>query len=144
MNFNCNQYMIEDFNVFISFIFFVEKIINDVKSNFVVIDINLIRLYVKTRNESFYIIIYNVWYVFNNKYNLLFYNMFKNVEVFMIIKNYDFEIDSQRARAIKNENFYFLVLKTFTALFAINLLTLFIFVNEITYQMWHKRLKHLN
>ena len=133
LNFDYNQYMIEDFNIFIFFIFFIEKIINDVESNFVVIDIDLIQLYVKIKNESFHIIIYNVWYVFNNKYNLLFYNMLKNVEVFMIIKDYDFKIDTQKIRAIKNEDFYFLVLETFTTLFVINLLTLFIFVNEIMY-----------
>ena len=125
--------MIENFNAFIFFIFFVEKIINDVENNFVIINIDLIWLYVKIKNESFYIIIHNVWYVLNNKYNLLFYNMFKNVEIFMIIKNYDFEIDSQKTRAIKNESLYFLVFKTFTTLFVINLLILFIFVNEITY-----------
>ena len=133
MNFNCNQHIIEDFNTFISFIFFVKKIINDVKNNLIVIDINSIRLYVKIKNKSFYIIIYNMWYVFNNKYILLFYNIFKNVKIFIIIKDYNFEIDSQKARAIKNKNFYFLVFKTFTTLFIINLLTLFIFVNEITY-----------
>ena len=135
MNFDCNQHMIENFNAFISFIFFVEKIINDVKDNFVVIDINLIQLYVKIKNESFHIIIHNVWYVFNSKYNLLFYNIFKNVEIFIIIKDYDFKIDLQKVRAVKNENFYFLVFKTFMTLFTINLLTLFIFVNKVTYQM---------
>ena len=135
LNFNCNQHMIEDFNIFIFFIFFVEKVINDVENNFVIIDIDLIRLYVKIKNESFHIIIHNVWYVLNSKYNFLFYNMLKNAEIFMIIKNYDFKIDTQKIRAIKNENFYFLILETFTALFVINLLILFIFVNEITYQM---------
>ena len=73
--------------------------------------------------------------MFNNKYNLLFYNIFKNAEIFIIIKDYNFEIDSQEIRAVKNENFYFLILKTFTTLFAINLLTLFISVNEVIYQM---------
>ena len=34
--------MIENFNTFIFFIFFVEKIINDVKSNFIIIDIDSI------------------------------------------------------------------------------------------------------
>ena len=133
LNFDCNQHMIENLKVFISFIFFVEKVINDVENNFIVIDINSIRLYIKIKNELFHIIIHNVWYVFNNKYNLFFYNIFKNVEIFMIIKDYDFEINSQKIRAIKNEDFYFFVLETFTTLFVINLLTLFIFVNEITY-----------
>ena len=64
---------------------------------------------------------------------LFFYNIFKNIEIFIIIKNYDFEIDSQKTRAIKNKNFLFIVFKTFTTLFVINLLTLFIFVNEIMY-----------
>ena len=73
--------------------------------------------------------------MFNNKYNLLFYNIFKNVEIFIIIENYDFEIDSQKTYAIKKENFYFLVFKIFTILFTINLLTLLIFVNKVTYQM---------
>ena len=73
--------------------------------------------------------------MFNNKYNFLFYNMFKNVEIFIIIKDYNFEIDSQRTRAIKNENLYSLIFETFTTLFIINLLTLFIFVNKIIYQM---------
>ena len=133
LNFDCNQHMIENFNVFIFFIFFVEKIINDVENNFVVIDINSIRLYVKIKNESFHIIIHNVWYVFNNQYNLLFYSMLKNAEILIIIKDYDFEINSQKTRAIKNENFYFLVFETFTTLFVINLLILFIFVNKIMY-----------
>ena len=133
LNFDCNQHIIENFNIFIFFIFFVEKIINDVENNFVVINIISIRLYIKIKNELFHIIIYNVWYVFNNKYNLLFYNIFKNVEVFIIIKDYDFKIDSHEIRAIKNKNLYFLIFKTFTILFVINLLTLFIFVNEITY-----------
>ena len=53
----------------------------------------------------------------------------------MIIRNYDFEIDTQEIRVIKNENLYFFIFKTFTTLFVINLLTLFIFVNEIMYQM---------
>ena len=109
LNFNCNQHMIENFNTFISFIFFAKKIISDVESNLVIININSIRLYIKIKNESFYIIIHNVWYIFNSKYNLLFYNIFKNVEIFMIIKDYDFEINSQEIRAIKNENFYFLI-----------------------------------
>ena len=135
LNFDYNQHMIENLNIFISFILFVEKVINDVENNFVVIDIDSIRLYVKIKNESFHIIIHNVWYVFNSKYNFLFYNMFKNVEIFMIIKNYDFKIDTQKIRVIKNKNFYFLVLETFTTLFVINLLTLFIFVNKIMYQM---------
>ena len=133
LNFDCNQHMIENFNAFISFIFLVEKIINNVENNFVVINIDSIRLYVKIKNESSHIIIHNVWYVFNSKYNLLFYNMFKNVEIFMIIKDYNFEIDSQKTCAVKNENLYFFVFETFTTLFVINLLTLFIFVNEITY-----------
>ena len=144
LNFDCNQYMAENFNIFIFFIFFVEKIINDVKNNLVVININSIWLYIKIKNESFHIIIYNVWYMFNNKYNLFLYNMFKNVEVFMIIKDYDFKINTQKIRVIKNENFYFLIFKTFMILFIINLLTLFIFVSEIMYQMWHERLKYLN
>ena len=59
----------------------------------------------------------------------------KNVEVFIIIKDYDFEINSQKIRAVKNKDLYFLIFKIFTILFIINLLTLFIFVNEITYQM---------
>ena len=125
--------MIEDFNAFIFFIVFVEKIINDVKNNFVVIDIDLIQLYIKIKNESFHIIIYNVWYILNSKYNLLFYNMLKNAEILIIIKDYNFEINSQETCVIKNEDFYFLILKTFTTLFVINLLTLFIFVNEVTY-----------
>ena len=61
--------------------------------------------------------------------------MFKNAEIFIIIKNYNFDIDLQKICAIKNKNLYFFVLKTFTALFAINLLTLFIFVNKIMYQI---------
>ena len=67
------------------------------------------------------------------KYNLLFYNIFKNAEIFIIIKNYDFKVNSQKIRAVKNEDFYFLVFKIFTILFIINLLTIFIFDNEITY-----------
>ena len=59
--------------------------------------------------------------------------MLKNAEILIIIKNYDFEIDLQEARAIKNKDFYFLILETFTTLFVINLLTLFIFINEIMY-----------
>ena len=144
LNFDCNQHMIENFNIFIFFIFFIEKIIDDVEDNLVIIDIDLIQLYVKIKNESFHIIIHNVWYVFNNKYNFLFYSMLKNVEIFIIVKDYDFEINSQKIFAVKNENLYFLVFKTFITLFIINLLTLFIFVNEITYWMWHERLKHLN
>ena len=70
--------------------------------------------------------------------------MLKNVEIFILIKDYDFEIDSQKTRVIKNEDFYFLVFETFTTLFINNLLTLFISVNEIMYQMWHERLRHLN
>ena len=61
--------------------------------------------------------------------------MFKNVEIFIIIKDYDFEIDLQETCAVKNENLYFLVFETFTTLFVINLLTLLIFVNEIIYQI---------
>ena len=133
MNFDYNQYIIENFNAFISFIFFVEKIINDVENNLVVIDIDSIQLYVRIKNKSFHIIIYNVWYIFNSKYNFLFYNMLKNVKIFVIIKNYNFKIDSQEVCAVKNEDFYFLIFKTFTTLFVINLLTLFIFVNEIIY-----------
>ena len=144
LNSDCNQHMTENLNAFIFFILFAEKVINDVENNLVVIDIDSIRLYVKIKNGPFHIIIYNVWYVFNSKYNLLFYNMFKNVEIFMTIKDYDFEIDTQETRAVKNEGLYFLVLETLTTLFIINLLTLLIFVNEITYQMWHERLKHLN
>ena len=59
--------------------------------------------------------------------------MFKNLEIFMIIKKYDFEIDSSDIRAIKNKKLYFFVLETFTTLFVINILTLFILVNEIMY-----------
>ena len=59
--------------------------------------------------------------------------MFKNVEIFMIIKDYDFKIDSQRIHTVKNKDFYFLVFKTFTILLIINLLTLFIFVNKVMY-----------
>ena len=125
--------MIENFNIFIFLIFFVEKIIKDVKNNFVVIDIDSIQLYIKIRNELFHIIIYNVWYVFNNKYNFLFYNIFKNVEIFIIIKNNNFEINLQKICAIKNEDFYFFIFETFTILFIINLLTLFISVNKIIY-----------
>ena len=133
LNFNCNQHIIENFNAFISFIFFIEKTINDVENNFIIIDINSIRLYIKSENELSYIIIYNMRYVLNNKYNLFFYNIFENIDIFMIIKNYDFKIDIQKTRAIKNENFYFFIFETFITLFVINLLTLFIFVNEITY-----------
>ena len=59
--------------------------------------------------------------------------MLKNAKIFIIIKDYNFEIDSQKTRAIKNENFDFFIFKTFTTLFIINLLTLFIFVNEVMY-----------
>ena len=52
--------MIEDFNVFIFSIVLVEKIINNIENNFVVIDIDLIQLYVKIKNKLFHIIIYNV------------------------------------------------------------------------------------
>ena len=77
LNFNYNQYMIENFNAFIFFIFFIKKIINDVENNFVVININSIQLYVKIKNKSFYIIIHNVWYVFNSKYDLFFITYLK-------------------------------------------------------------------
>ena len=59
--------------------------------------------------------------------------MLKNIEIFMIIKDYNFKINSQKIRAIKNKSFYLLIFKTFTTLFIINLLILLIFVNEITY-----------
>ena len=52
--------MIEDFNVFISFIFFVEKIIKNIKNNLVIINIDSIRSYIKIKNESSHIIIHNV------------------------------------------------------------------------------------
>ena len=48
--------------------------------------------------------------------------MFKNVEIFIIIKNYNFKINLQKIRAVKNKNFYFLIFRI-----------LFIFVNKSMY-----------
>ena len=139
----CNQHMAGDPSAFTSFTPLAEKAIGGVGGNLVVTGIGSIRLYVKTRNGPSHIIIHNVWYVPNSKYNLLSYSMLKNAGVPMAIKDYGFEIGSQGARAVEDGGLYFLVLETPTALFATSLLTLPTSVNEATYQMWHERLGHL-
>ena len=59
----------------------------------------------------------------------------------IIIKN-DFSIEREIC-VMKKNDLYFLALEILTTFFAIALLTLSIFVNEIIYQMWHERLEHL-
>ena len=128
--------MTHDRDAFHAYTFTLERSMTNIDETMNFVEYESIRLHCKSKQRARFIIIHNVLHVLNCDHNLIFFSMLKRVKTSIVIINYEFNVDTQKVRAIDNIDLYILKMTDSTkTLLAINLDTL---------RMWHERLKYLN
>ena len=122
---DCTHHMTHDRDVFHVYTLTSERSMTNISETINFVEYEFIRLYCKSKQKTRFIIIHNVFHVLNCDYNLIFFNMLKRAKTSIVIIDYEFNVDTQKVRAIDIVDLYILKMtNSTTTLLVVNLDTL--------------------